>query len=345
MKHIARGLFLLLIILLQRAPGFAQDHMYSQFFNSPLYLNPALTGQFEGDLRMNLIYRNQWTTVPGTFSYFSGSVDYNVPRFGGGIGLLVTRSSEGTAYLNLTSISGLYSYSVGSEDFVLSFGLQAGVTNRTLDYSKLVFGDQIDPTLGIVSGSSAAAGAFPYNNKFFFDSGLGTNLAIHDFNIGLALQHINQANESFTGTPVKVPIRTNAHISYRFDLNQFDNLNDDEKTYVIPSVVFYKQSAAESYSIGMQYKHKSVNVGLSYRSGNETGPSAVVVSLIFDLFINRDGGEKLRFGVSHDAPVSGLSYGNSAGTQEGSIGYETTLPGRGEKSQKFEGASRCYQFY
>ena len=29
----------------------AQDNIYSQFFNAPIYLNPALTGQFEGDLR------------------------------------------------------------------------------------------------------------------------------------------------------------------------------------------------------------------------------------------------------------------------------------------------------
>ncbi|HTI61449.1 PorP/SprF family type IX secretion system membrane protein [Mucilaginibacter sp.] len=344
MKNIAR-LILLFIILLRCAPGFAQDHLYSQFFNSPLYLNPALTGQFKGDLRMNLIYRNQWTSVPGTFSYISASIDYNVPRFGGGVGLLVTRSSEGTAYLDKTNISALYSYSVGSEDFVLSFGLQAGVTNRTIDFSKLVFGDQIDPTLGIISGSSSAAGSFPFNNKFYFDSGVGTNLAIGDFNIGAAVQHINKPNESFTGTPVKLPIRTNAHISYRYDLNQFDNMDDDEKSYVIPSVVFYKQSNATSYSAGMQYKHKSVNVGIWYRSGNETGPSAVVVSLIFDLFINRDGGEKLRFGVSHDAAVSGLTYGNTSGSSEGSIGYETTLPGNGDRSQRFEGARRCYEFY
>ena len=349
MRNIAGiSLFLLMLSGFVK-PAAAQDHLYSQFFNSPLYLNPALTGQFEGDLRMNLIYRNQWTAVPGSFNYISASIDYNVPRFGGGIGLLVTRSSEGTAYLNLTNISGLYSYSVGSQDFVLSFGLQAGVTNRTLDYNKLVFGDQLDPTLGIVSNASAAAGSFPFNNKFFFDSGVGTNIAINDFNIGLALQHLNLPNESFTGTPAKLPIRTNMHISYRWSLDPFDdNIDADEKTYVIPSVVFYKQSNAESYSIGMQYKHKSVNVGLWYRSGNETGPSAVVVSLIFDLFINRDGGEKLRFGISHDAPVIGLTYGNTAGTQEGSLGYETTLPGNAngsDRSQKFEGASRCYQFY
>src|SRR5579863_63908 len=237
MKMLWRLSVVSLVLCLQCIVCLGQDHMYSQFFNSPLYLNPALTGQFGGDLRMNLIYRNQWTTVPGNLSYTSASVDYNVPRFGGGIGLLVTRSSEGTAYLDNTNISGLYSYSVGSNGFVLSFGLQAGFTNRVIDYSKLVFGDQIDPTLGIVSGSSSAAGSLPFNNKFYFDSGLGTNLTIGNFNIGLALLHLNQPNESFTGTPVKLPIRTNANLSYMWDLNAYDNLTDDEKSYVIPSVV------------------------------------------------------------------------------------------------------------
>src|ERR1700712_145869 len=203
----------ILMIMLKGLTSFGQDHLYSQFFNSPLYLNPALTGQFKADLRMNLIYRNQWTSVPGTLSYVSGSIDYNVPQFGGGIGILFTRSSEGTAYLDKTNISGLYSYSIGSDDFVLSFGLQAGVTDRTLDYSKLGFCAQIDPTLGITSGSSAA-GSFPFNNKFYFDSGLGLNLAAGDFNIGASLQHINQPNESFTGTPAKLPMRINGHVSY-----------------------------------------------------------------------------------------------------------------------------------
>ena len=74
----------------------AQDHIYSQFFNAPVYLNPALTGQFQGDLRMNLIYRNQFTSVPGSLNYISASIDYNIPKFGGGLGLIFTRSSEGT---------------------------------------------------------------------------------------------------------------------------------------------------------------------------------------------------------------------------------------------------------
>ncbi|WP_243749243.1 PorP/SprF family type IX secretion system membrane protein [Mucilaginibacter agri] len=347
MKKMALRRLLFLMILLTGLTASAQDHLYSQFFNSPLYLNPALTGQFKADLRMNLIYRNQWTSVPGSLSYLSASVDYNVPQFGGGVGLLVTRSSEGTAYLDHTNISGLYSYSVGSDDYVLSFGLQAGVTNRTIDYSKLTFGDQIDPTTGLIPGSNSAANNLPFNNKFYFDSGAGLNLVIGNFNIGTAVQHLNRPNESFTGMTAKVPMRINSNISYRWNLNGgFDGgMDDDDDSFVIPSVVFYKQDKFQSYSVGMQYKRRGVNVGLSYRSGAETGPSALVLTLIFDVFINRDGGEKLRFGVSHDSAVQGLTYGNTAGSTEGSLGYETTLPSRDASAPKFQGTRRCYEFY
>jgi type IX secretion system PorP/SprF family membrane protein len=343
-KLIMRWL-ILSVLLISGLTGFAQDHLYSQFFNAPLYLNPALTGQFPADLRVNLIYRNQWTAVPGTLSYATASIDYNIPQFGGGIGLMVTRSSEGTAYQDKTNIAGLYSYSIGSEDFVLSFGLQVGITNRSINYNKLIFDDQLDPTLGIISNTSIAS-QLPFNNKFYFDSGAGTNLVISDFNIGVALQHINQPNESFTGLPVKLPMRLNTNISYRLDLDEFENVDDQDKSYIIPSVVYYKQADFDSYSVGVQYKHHGVNVGVSYRSGEQTGPSALVLSLIFDLYINPEGGEKLRFGVSHDAAAQGLTYGNTAGSTEGSIGYETTIPNSGgDSAPRFEGAKRCYQFY
>jgi len=340
-----KGIFLVLSFLLMRLTGFAQDHMYSQFFNSPVYLNPALNGQFEGDLRMNLIYRNQWSSVPGSLNYLTASLDYNIPKFGGGIGLIFTRASEGTAYLNDNNIAGLYSYSVGSDNFVLSFGLQAGISNRSIDYSKLVFGDQIDPRLGYIPGSTTSADLPQFNNKFYFDSGAGINLVAGNFMIGGALQHINQPNESFTGAPAKLPMRFTGHVSYRWDLDPYGNYDEDDKSYIIPSVVIYKQSTAESINAGMEYKRKGISAGLWYRSGGVSGPSAVVVSLVFDLFINREGKEKMRFGLSHDAPTSRLNYSITSGTTEGSLNYQTTLPSRTDVQPKFEGARRCYDFY
>src|ERR1700753_1586274 len=111
---LSKGCILFLMTMLCACvQGFGQDHLYSQYFNSPVYLNPALNGQFEGDFRMNLIYRNQYTTSGANSNYITASIDYNVPKFGGGVGLMFTRSSEGNAFLNSNNISGIYSYSVG----------------------------------------------------------------------------------------------------------------------------------------------------------------------------------------------------------------------------------------
>ncbi len=322
----------------------AQDHIYTKFFESPVYLNPALTGQFEGDVRMNMIHRSQWTSLPGNLNYTTAAIDYNMPQIGGGVGLMFTRSSEGTAYLNKNTIAGTYAYSIGSESFVLSFGLQVGITNRVIDQNKLVFYDQIDPRLGFIPGSTSSAEPLIFNNKFYFDSGAGLNLVVGDFNIGGAVQHINQPNQSFTGTPVKLPMRLVGHLSYRWDLNKDANMYDDEKSYIIPSVVYNRQATASALSAGVQFKRGGVNVGGWYHSGGQFGPSSMGVSLIFDLVINREGKEKMRLGVSHDIPISGLNYSNTSGITEGSVGYQTTLPSR-DAYYRFEGLRRCYDFY
>ncbi|QQL50897.1 PorP/SprF family type IX secretion system membrane protein [Mucilaginibacter ginkgonis] len=323
----------------------AQDHMYSQFFNMPVYLNPALTGQFEGDLRMNAIYRNQWSNIGAGFNYYSASIDYKVPQFGGGIGLIFNRGTEGTAYLTKNNVAATYSYSVGSEDYVLSFGLQAGLTNRVIDFSKLVFNDQIDARTGYMPGSVSAAEAPLYGNRMFFDAGAGVNFVSGDFMIGTALQHLNRPDESFSGVVSRLPIRTTAHVSYLFNLSRGD-VDVDERSSVVPSVVYYKEATSNSINVGMQYKRRGVNAGVWYRkSSGYDGPSALVLSFIFDLYINRDGGEKLRFGISHDASTTRLNYTNTSGTTEGSIGYETTLGNRNDTWGKFQGARRCYDFY
>lgn len=324
---------------------YGQDHLYSQFFNSPVYLNPALNGQFEGDFRMNLIYRNQYTTSGNNSGYLTASIDYNIPRFGGGVGLLVSHSSEGNAFLNSNSAAAIYSYSVGSDQYVLSFGLQAGVANRSINYGKLVFDDQIDPVLGVLPGVGSSADALQFNSKYYFDAGAGVNLVVGNFMAGGALMHLNGPSTTFTGTPIKIPVRGTGYLTYRFDLNAGDNIDDDQKSYFIPSVVLYKQSTAQSIAAGIEYKHRAVSAGLWYRNGGSQGPSAVVLSFIFDIFVSKDTGEKFKFGVSHDVPVSGLNYGNTSGSTEGSINYQTINPYRVDDYHKFAGATRCYDFY
>jgi type IX secretion system PorP/SprF family membrane protein len=334
--------FMLLTVL--KVSG--QDHLYTQFFNSPVYLNPALNGQFQGDFRANLIYRNQYSTSGSIDNYFTAEMDYNIPKFGGGVGIMFNRSSEGAEFLNTNNIAGIYSYSVGSDTYTLSFGLQAGISNQNIDYSKLVFDDQLDSQIGIIPGSTSAADALPFNNRYYFDSGLGLNLVVGNFMIGGAAQHLNKPNDSFTGVPVKLPIRSTAYMTYRLDLDADENMDDDDKSYLIPSVVFYKQAQSQSVSAGVEYKHRNISAGIWYRSGGQAGPSVIAISLIFDIFVNKDSGEKFRLGVSHDAQVSGLNYGNTSGSSEGSINYQTVNPNRAtDDYHNYEGQTHCYDFY
>lgn len=333
----------LTFLIISKLSVFGQDHSYSQFFSAPIYLNPALTGQFEGDIRMNMVYRNQWSGLSGTLSYFTASADLHIPKFAGGVGLMFTRSSEGTAYLVKNNASATYSYSVGSDDFVASFGIQAGFTNRDIDWSKLVFSDQIDRRLGYIPGSISSALPPEISSKFYFDAAAGANIVFYKFMLGAAFHHINQPDESFSGTQAKLPYRTTISASYRISLDPYANVDDDEGPYIIPSALYHKQAGASAMSLGAQFKYRNLNTGVWYRSSGLEGPDAFVVSLIFDLFKGNKNGEKLRIGASHDATISKINYTNTNGTTEIGIGYEKYFP-NSSSYNKYNGL-RCYNFY
>ncbi len=313
----------------------AQDHIFSQFFNAPIYLNPALTGQFDGSFRMNMIYRNQWSTIGGELSYLSVSTDFRLPNSAGGVGLMANSSSEGMAGLKKNSLSGIYSYIVGADGVSASFGLQGGITNRSMNFNKLIFSDQLDPRLGFTGGASQAE--HPFNdNKYYFDAGAGANFIFGDFMLGASLLHLNKPDESFTGSKVPTPIRTAIHASYKIDLNG----DGSESMMLIPSVVYYAQAKAISMSSGMQFKYNGVNAGIWYRTGGDYKADAVVLSFIFDIFTNRNRNQKMRLGFSHDATMNKLHYGNTSGTTEASVSFET-----GEGQQRDFGVARCYDFF
>jgi type IX secretion system PorP/SprF family membrane protein len=320
----------------------AQDLIYSQFYNAPNYLNPALSGQFEGDIRVNMIYRSQWTKVQGALDSYTFSADYQLPVFGGGIGLIVNKSTEGTAYLSKLNFAGLLSYNVELNDYsTLSFGLQAGMINRKIDSERLIFADQINDQ-GIIDGSISAASPFVNNNRNFFDAGAGLNLVVNNFMIGTSAQHLNRPDESLTGQVAKLPLRYGLHASYLISIDRYG----EDLPAIIPSFVMYRQDKSNSISAGFQYKTNSINLGLWYR-GDGKQQDSIVFSVILDLFRN-NGTNKLRLGISHDATISKVNYTNTGGTTEGALALEMEIPGRAEARYirtRNNNFNKCYKFY
>src|SRR5688572_519658 len=58
----------------------AQDIHFSQFYTSPLTLNPSLTGSFDGLMRFGGNYRTQWGSVSVPFQTVSIFTDLNMMR-------------------------------------------------------------------------------------------------------------------------------------------------------------------------------------------------------------------------------------------------------------------------
>ena len=171
-------LFILLIIVLF-IPVKGQDIHYSQFFNSPLNLNPALTGMFSGDYRFAGNYRSQWASVTVPFTTFSLSADAQNPlgKKNLGAGILINHDQAGDSRFKTfqTNFSGSYIKSMNKDSsLVFSAGLMIGFTVRSINYTALRFDEQYngyyyDPSLP--NGES-----FKRESRFYPNFNLGAAL-------------------------------------------------------------------------------------------------------------------------------------------------------------------------
>ena len=187
----------------------AQDAHFSQFFANPMYLNPALTGAFNGTFRVSSIYRDQWRgALDSPFSTFAISGDakldfgkdrYKKPDyFAAGLMFLGDRYGTYDFNTNLFAFSGAYHKSLGQRQF-LSVGVQLGINQKNVNYENLIFNDQFD---GLNSFGGSTSEVLPPNNFGFFDIGLGLNYAITlssntSVYAGASILHVNQPNTSF----------------------------------------------------------------------------------------------------------------------------------------------------
>lgn len=186
----------------------AQDLHFSQFYEAPLIRNPALAGLFDGDIQVQLVYRNQWASV--TTPYQTGSLNGQY-KFGVGkgddfftAGLQVLWDRAGTVALNTTHLLPVINYHKSlsaDKNRYLSLGFIGGWISRRLDRSKVTTNNQYD---GFEYNGSLPDGETFAANYSYFDAGVGMsyNSSIGDnkennFFIGAAYHHFNKPANGF----------------------------------------------------------------------------------------------------------------------------------------------------
>ena len=121
----------------------AQDIHFSQFFETPLLRNPSLAGIFNGDLRIQGVYRNQWQSV--TVPYKTGSFNFEYKKPVGHqddfvtMGLQIVYDKAGSTNFTTTNILPAVNYHKSisaNKNQYISLGFMGGLISRTIDRSK-----------------------------------------------------------------------------------------------------------------------------------------------------------------------------------------------------------------
>ena len=257
----------------------AQDPMFSQFYANPLFLNPSMAGTNVCP-RLAFNFRDQWPSMPGTFMTYAASYDEHFDKIYGGIGVQFwgDRAGEG-GILNTYNASAMYSFKVKvSKKSNMRFALQAAFQNKSLDWSKLTFGDMIDPRYGFVySTNENIANYINHINTLDFSFGfLGYTPHVY---FGFAAKHIATLSLSGKTTPYSFlsgnadgnfydMLKLTAHVGANFDLKRKSKKETSFGDISIsPNFIYEHQLGFNYFSEGLYMKFYPFTVGVWCRHG------------------------------------------------------------------------------
>ena len=288
----------------------AQDPSFSQFFSSPLNVNPALTGDINGKWRLISNYRNQWSGVGNPYATGTISIDNKIfqntvanyvdenTRVAIGGMMMYDEAMGGALKSNYASfnVAGNIRLASGNgyeqngyrirhiskikmdEGAEQRLGVGIGISygNRRLDLSKLTFAEQFNGSgfdTNLPTGETALSNMKPF---------LSTNAGILysyitdavNFDLGVAAYHFNKPKQSFLSDP-------NQFLANRYVVHANFEKTLTDQLVLNSNGIYQYQSGARYFSIGgalgyymqtVDEREIIINGGLWYWSNNALIP-------------------------------------------------------------------------
>lgn len=255
--------FILAFLVILCFNSSAQDPHFTQYFASPLTLNPAETGFFDGDYRLAINERQQWWNVGNSYNTTSISADFKImtnyipefDTFGIGFSGIFDTSLNGALQSNYISLSGAYHKNLANHGSqTLAVGFQLTYADRFINFNKLSFASQFnfdffDTTIPV---------NFSYSNADtkYLELNTGILYAAHLDNanlyVGASLYHTNKPKESlFDPSGFTIPFRETVHGGGEIKINSLSS--------VLFSGVYMKQASTKDQLIGAAYAIRTDN--------------------------------------------------------------------------------------
>ncbi|MCF8238954.1 MAG: type IX secretion system membrane protein PorP/SprF [Saprospiraceae bacterium] len=297
-------LFLTILLVLTLVGNtFGQDPVFSQYYAAPLQTNPAFAGNTNLP-RIGLHYRNQWPNLPNAYATYMVTYDQFVPALNSGFGLTAMGDVAGDGIYKTVGMSGLYSYRLdfGNEIYA-KMGIEGSYLQRSLDWDRLVFYDQLDPVNGPndPSGNPNQSGENRPEDLVQGNLDISAGLLVYSrmFYAGFSMNHLTTPDESFLqindnlyfGLPMRLSFMGGMQIN-------IDN-NLDGPTFLSPNVLYTRQGGFSQLNAGLYGQLGLVFAGAWYRHAG-SNPDAVIGLVGMQKGI-------LKIGYSYDLTISGAS--------------------------------------
>lgn len=316
-----RKLLTTLIILVSAAAS-AQDINFSQFYELPLLRNPALAGQYRGDIRVTSAFRSQWNSVTVPFKTTAlgtelklglgqNSYDYL------SLGLQLTNDVAGDSRLGRTQIMPMIAYHKlmsADRDAYLSLGILGGAVQQRFDPTKLKFDDQF--VNGSYSITNPTHEVFTSTNVTYWDASVGLKYSSdfgydNAFYIAAGYFHFSQPKVAFASF-------NDVRLNRKIVLNAGLSLATSDFNKVIIYLDYFHQGGNDQVQGGFLYRHdllqEDVDFTVSLTGGAFLRWNDAIIPVIKLDYYNWG------FGISYDANISKLRTAS-----KGRGGFELTL--------------------
>jgi type IX secretion system PorP/SprF family membrane protein len=325
----------------------AQDIHFSQHWAAPISMNPAFTGKFGGLIRGTFNYRNQWFTIPTLnsstpYQTIQASVDAQVlptsrggnNRLGVGGAFFNDKAGDGALQTNSGMVSVAYHQSVSRYgNSHISFGIQAGVVSKRINFENLIFENQLNGNFGwnpsSPNGEPVAGRSALYpdvNIGVMFSSRPKPNIA---YNIGYAMHHVARPRETFLGQDNYVERRHVVNGAIEISAGY-----ENEWT-VSPVFLFMMQANATLYHVGLGVNYQTQNPNLAiFGGGFYRVLDAAILNVGIELF-------NARVGVSYDINHSEL---RGASRAQGALELSLVYVFRKQGDQILDNVNFCPKF-
>jgi type IX secretion system PorP/SprF family membrane protein len=252
--------YLVVLMLMVSFAMRSQDFHLSLYDAGPLFLNPALTGVIDAKFRVHAQYRNQWNSVAYK-PYNTALISADMPKgkWGFGIQLIEMRAGIGNYNVFQGMLSAAYTAPLDKRKFhQLSFGIQGGVTQKSVEYKLYSWDSQYTNTNGgSFDQSTSSQESFKRQSQILpqLNAGLLYFYAkqqsrLNPF-IGFSAFNLTKPKETFFDQPNYLPIRMYGHAGVR--------VNISELLFVLPKVLIMSQGNAleQTYALDAGYYFKN----------------------------------------------------------------------------------------